>query len=89
MTDDEKRLLAIFKQMYWETLPNVRCQNVHYLKKRWPGVPTTLPALNNAIHMLVATGHLMQSESGVCLTDVGLRAIGAPLPKSSEQPGAA
>ena len=89
MTDDEKLLLTILRRMYWESQPNARCQNPNYIKSHWPGAPSTIGALNNAVQSLVASGHLKFGDLLICLTDTGLREIGVLPPEANGASGAA
>ncbi len=80
-TADEMTLLAMLKKMYWANAPQItKCQSGMHVSRNWPGRPDSIPALDVAMKGLVSRGYLVYSEQQYCLTDDGVRAIGAAPP---------
>jgi hypothetical protein len=77
-TAEERALLALLKKLYWRDAPKVTtCFAAMSLSQAWPGRPQSLGTLEHALSSLVDRGDLTYSDMSYCLTESGVRAIGA------------
>ena len=75
---DEKTLLVVLKSLYWKTNPPTKCPHNKAISSEWPGYPVTSQQLDSALRSLLSQGCLSSDGAGAyCLTDIGLREIGA------------
>jgi len=82
LTEEEKRFLGILKEFYWPS--QQRCSLIQAVAAKFPGSKQDVEPFNLALRNLKKLGYIeMPRDDSICLTDDGLREIGA---RPSEPP---
>jgi len=79
LSNEEKRLLDIFKKFYWPA--QAPCNQIQSLAPKFPGANTDPTTFNHALNTLLEKGYISTNDNMTyCLTKLGIQAIGAAPP---------